>query len=109
MELRNAVGAAFSLELPATAAFDYPTVAALARYVAGQAIGGSQLDSAQPAAVALRRGQRLQRRQPAGSASSASTAAVIETVAAAAAEVLGVAPARDQPLMEVSGLPAVLC
>ncbi len=103
VELRNAVGAAFGLELPATAAFDYPTVAALARYVTGQAVGGSQLESAQPTAVARRRGQRRRWRQPAlrSSAAPASATAVGDAVAAAAAEVLGAAPAADQPLMEV--------
>ena len=112
VELRNSVGAAFGLELPATVAFDYPTVAALARFVAGQlpaaaldeaAVEGA-LDSPLPSAAAGRRpGKRLHRRPPAlsGNAGSASTAAVVDAVAAAAAEVLGEAPARDQPLMEV--------
>ena len=36
VELRNAVAAAFSIQLPATAAFDYPTLRALAGYVASQ-------------------------------------------------------------------------
>ena len=36
MELRNALGAAFGLQLPATVTFDYPTVDALAGYVSGQ-------------------------------------------------------------------------
>ncbi len=35
MELRNALATRFALELPATAAFDFPTVAALTHYVTG--------------------------------------------------------------------------
>lgn len=114
VELRNSVGAAFGLDLPATVAFDYPTVAALARFVAGQLPAAAQddaaveggLDSPLPSAAAGRRpGKRLLRRQPALgiSAGAASTAAVVDAVAAAAAEVLGAAPARDQPLMDVRG------
>lgn len=36
MELRNALSARFELELPATAVFDYPSVAALAGFIARQ-------------------------------------------------------------------------
>lgn len=36
VELRSTVSAAFSVPLPATAAFDYPTVAALAAFIASQ-------------------------------------------------------------------------
>lgn len=38
MDLRNAVAAAFSLDLPATAAFDYPTASALAAHIAAQLV-----------------------------------------------------------------------
>ena len=36
VELRNAMSAAFALDLPATVAFDYPTVAALATYISSK-------------------------------------------------------------------------
>jgi len=34
VDLRNALGALFEIELPATATFDYPTLAAMAQYIA---------------------------------------------------------------------------
>lgn len=111
VELRNAVGAGYGLELPATAAFDYPTVAALARFVASQlpaavaveAADGGWSELQPPAAVGRRGTQTRQHRKLAkrSSAGPVSAAAVADAVAAAAAEVLGAAPARDQPLMEV--------
>jgi len=38
VEFRNAVSGAFAMDVPATAAFDYPTVAALAAYISSKAI-----------------------------------------------------------------------
>ena len=37
MELRNALAARFSLDLPATLTLDYPSIAALAGYIGGLA------------------------------------------------------------------------
>lgn len=36
VEFRNAISSAFAVQFPATAAFDYPTVAALAPYISAQ-------------------------------------------------------------------------
>ena len=36
VEFRNAISLAFAVQLPATAAFDYPTAAALAPYISAQ-------------------------------------------------------------------------
>lgn len=61
LELRNAIADAIGLELPATAAFDYPTTAALAAHIAAQlapagqgAQGGPHASPASGPAVLLR-------------------------------------------------------
>ena len=36
VEFRNAVSAAFAIDVPATAAFDYPTIAFLAAHICSQ-------------------------------------------------------------------------
>ena len=86
VELKNAVSAAFGLELPATVTFDYPTVQALSGYISQNAARQHQ------------------------SGSTANTSAAIEATRQAlldiAAGVLGTDVAGDQPLME-AGLDSV--
>lgn len=43
MEFRNAIAAAFEIDISATAAFDYPTVSALARHISGHLSRAAQL------------------------------------------------------------------
>jgi hypothetical protein len=116
VELRKAVGTAFDIELPATVAFDYPTVASLSKFVASrlpaqQAPAGSSWSDDEPAetTAGLARSRRMQpqrrrkpQRQPAQRATAAAQEAVVDAVLAVAAELLGGAPSKDQPLMEVS-------
>ena len=42
MELRNALSARYNLDLPSTVIFDYPTVAALAAFIAGKLAAAEQ-------------------------------------------------------------------
>ena len=56
VELRNAVATTFELQVPATLAFDYPTISSMAAYVAENGGGvhraaGAQHDEAYPALV----------------------------------------------------------
>ena len=98
MELRNAVSARFGTELPATATFDHPTVAALAVFVASR-IGPQANDGAESAW------------QPEDSAAAAQHAAaaaqdVQRRLQEAVDELLGFAVAPDMPLME-AGLDSI--
>jgi acyl carrier protein len=51
VELRNAIGAKFGMDLPATAMFDYPTLDALSRFVAQRALPAQPAGAALPAAA----------------------------------------------------------
>jgi Phosphopantetheine attachment site len=76
-ELRTALSSRFSIRLPATAAFDHPTAAALATIIA------PLLQPAQTTAAAMAAGQEVQRQLAVDAESSrAGTGAVTEVVAA---------------------------
>ena len=87
MELKNAASSRFGVELPATVTFDYPSIDALAGYIAQQqlAAGGA----AQPSL-----------------GGEATRHAVLATLLETAASLLGAQVAADQPLME-AGLDSI--
>lgn len=107
MDLRNAVSSAFAVELPATAAFDYPTASALAAFVIAEA----QLP-AQQAMARDARGSVWQpsNREEGGAGSGAdqrreeSKADILAGVRAAVEAALGTNPTDDEPLMEVPSI-----
>lgn len=121
VELRNSLAAAFGQDLPATLAFDYPTPAAVAKLIAGR-LPSPRKASATAARLASSDQAESWRIGAGGGSSQASqmaagpsrwqqehgkavvevpAAQVVDAVAAAAAEVLGMAPGSEQPLMEV--------
>jgi hypothetical protein len=93
VELRNAVSAKFGTELPATATFDHPTIAALAAFVATRLAPG-QAAAVGPAVA------------PASIQRQTDVAAVQRKLQAAVDELLGFAVPPDQPLME-AGLDSI--
>lgn len=103
VDLRNAVAAAFAVELPATAAFDYPTAAALAACVVEETQGGTP----QPTAGCLAGGDERgggAGDAPAGGAAAAAAAVqeVLAGVREAVEAAVGASVPDDGALMEVS-------
>lgn len=103
VELRNAVAAAFSVTLSATAAFDFPTLAAMADHVA------RQLSALMPAQRQRAWGDhgddRDDGREPTSKHRRATAAidlaALTAQLASLAADVLGAEVTPQQPFMEV--------
>ena len=99
VELRNAVAARFAISLPATAAFDHPTVAHLARFVA------SQLPADQPGPMARSSEQPAQSLPVVPARAAAAAEEVLPGVLACVAEVLGSAVGLEDQLMQVCPAP----
>lgn len=91
VELQNAIAARFSTPMPATLVFDFPTLRALAPFVAAHA---------QPPQAAAASGTAVrQALQPVGAAGRA--AAVLRRTLDAVRDVLGDRIQPDVPMMEV--------
>ena len=94
MELRNALITAFAVDLPSTIAIDYPTIAALATFIANKA----------PAAASMRSvPAEASRQQVEAAPDMMSRNAIKAGVSAAVADIVGAAAAvtePGQPLME---------
>lgn len=121
IELRNAVAATFAITLPVTAAFDFPTVTALAQHIGTLlSVPTSAASRSHPslssaaARASLPTGRA--RRQPHASAARPNQTEVAETarpniealqtmIAHHVRDILGVPVELNQPLMEVSSWP----
>ena len=91
VELRNAIASKFSISVPATLAFDYPTPAALAEFVAAKVPSRQGLSGGGPHHAALEETQDLP-------FDSEDIKAKIHAIVCA---VLGSSISVDQPFMEV--------
>ena len=113
VELRNALSQQFELELPATLTFDHPSIAAMAKHIAGLVSPATttvpepddaeeELSSMSDTASATSSTASSDELEPATSVQTPqATSAVLGQVAEAVASVLGSAVASDAPLMEV--------
>jgi len=94
VELRNTLEASFGLELPATLMFDYPSIGALAGYIAGKAAA----QHAKQSAAAARHAADDDSSRPGGAAMSATDVAT--SLQSLVDEMLGSHVPPDAPLME---------
>ena len=113
VELRNALSQHFELELPATLTFDHPSIAALAKHIAGLVTPAATIvsepddaedesSSMSDTASATSSTASSDELEPATSVETAQAAsAVLGQVAEAVASVLGSTVASDASLMEV--------
>ena len=120
MDLRNAIGTAFGVDAPTALAFDYPTAAALAGFIANAAAetpvqgqhaqhgsSGHEARLAPPAGA----GSSMAEQDPAPGLDSvaADPLRLTEEVSAVVAEVIGRRVATDVPLMEVRRVACRCC
>jgi acyl carrier protein len=105
VQLRNEMSAAFGIELPPTITFDYPTPAALAKFIAAQAPSGALDPGAMPAdsPAAAPPGGDAAVAPPAAAAAQQPPLSVLPDIMDIVAGVVGVAVGAEDPLM-ASGL-----
>ena len=106
MDLRNAISTAFPVELSATAAFDYPTAAALAAFVIAEAEPPQVKASASASGAGDGHFASGTSASPAAGRGGKGDAAVLAGVRAAVEAAIGAPVADDEPLMEVSACTA---
>ena len=101
VELRNAIGIAFKLELPATIAFDYPTASSLAGFISSQLTGRSGA-GALPGNVARLGTDRRKGLWSGGAGAEPLPSETVDLrVMQAIKQVLGRELPQQQPIMEV--------
>jgi len=102
VELRNAVAAKYGIGVPATLAFDYPTLAALSDFVAGALPTGPNSGTTDDGATAFPNTSFEADDWDDQQGEEGDTTEIAAKVAGIVMGVLGQAVAADQPLMEVS-------
>lgn len=120
IELRNAVAATFAVTLPVTAAFDFPTITALAQHIstllsvptsAPQPLTSTSRVTTRAAAPSRRAARQSQAPAAQPEHPEAAETARLDAVALQAMiadlvrDILGVSVELDQPLMEVGTRP----
>lgn len=110
VDLRNAVAARWSLPVPATLAFDFPTIASLAQFVASKSSRPAPAQVLQLACLARAQLEQLKAAEAEVHhvqaqfmpASTSAAVDVLPRLLSMIAAILGAEVAPDQPLMEVT-------